>query len=448
MVQSFRGATVGHPMYADGTPLKVKIAFDDGQTHEYKTASWHKLRVVPGTAYQPSEPQAPSGVSEEEIAPGLVVGARVEHVKHGHGTIQHIDLEAKRTKVKVAFDTGETHEYKGGSLDKLRVMQAAEIQAAKHDSSVVVALADRAVLLEGKAHWKAESAFYKPATVQLLAATGHDGTPDADAGAPPWSIIVINGKAVPYEEVTAMRVEEKFLEFVVERTRQYSSRAERLHLRMDTRSEFRLWRDALRPEMIKPRGRSVASRATLILKSGQASPSKGATLVAEERVLLEGRMSVRISGSPFHVPMVLKLTAVSDSAERKEPWTTFSYTTNHNTVAVPCRAISAVRIHAGDANPSFEIEYAAPREAEVRKNSLQAEGRKKSLPRVSIRMRIWTTSQEQFEAWRKALAPLPLVNVHAMDRARLWLDNHMSELPGAVDEGEQKGSKKTFDGSV
>jgi hypothetical protein len=400
----------------------------------------------------------------------LVVGARVEHVKHGHGTIQYIDLEAKHTKVKVAFDTGETHEYKGGSLDKLHVMQAAEIQAAEHDSSVVVALADRAVLLESKAHWKAESAFYKPAKLQLLAATGHDGTPDADAGAPPWSIIVINGKAVPYEEVTAMRVEERFLEFVVEHTRQYSSRAERLHLRVDTRSEFHLWRDALRPEMIKPRGRSVASRATLsskdsgatlfkpkfalrstspgFLKSGQASPGKGATLVAEERVLLEGRMSVRISGSPFHVPMVLKLTAATDSAERKEPWTTFSYTTKRNTVAVPCRAITAVRIHAGDANPSFEIEYAAPREAEVRKKSLEAEGRKKSLPRVSIRMRIWTTSQEQFEAWRKALAPLPLLNVHAMDRARLWLDNRMSELPGPEDEVEQKGSKKVFDGSV
>ena len=26
---------MGHPLYADGTPLKVKIAFDDGQTHAY-----------------------------------------------------------------------------------------------------------------------------------------------------------------------------------------------------------------------------------------------------------------------------------------------------------------------------------------------------------------------------------------------------------------------------
>ena len=47
-----QGATMGHPLYADGTPLKVKIAFDDGQTHEYKRASWHKLRVV---GYQPPD---------------------------------------------------------------------------------------------------------------------------------------------------------------------------------------------------------------------------------------------------------------------------------------------------------------------------------------------------------------------------------------------------------
>jgi hypothetical protein len=265
---------------------------------------------------------------------------------------------------------------------------------------VVVALADRAVLLESKAHWKAESAFYKPAKVQLLAAPGHDGAADADAGAPPWSVIVINGKAVPYEEVTAMRVDERVYEFQVEHTRKNSSRTERLHLRMDTQSDFHLWREALRPEMIKPRDRSVASRAT------KASPSKGATLVAEERVLLEGRMSVRTNGSPFHVPMVLKLTAASDSAEQKEPWTTFSYTSDHTTVAVPCRAIFAVRIHANDANPSFEIEYAAPREAEVRKKSLEAVGRKSSPPHVPIRMQIWTTSQEQLEEWRTALAPL------------------------------------------
>ena len=139
-------------------------------------------------------------------------------------------------------------------------------------------------------------------------------------------------------------------------------------------------------------------------KSSQGSPSKDATLVAEEQVLLEGGMSVRISGSPFHVPMVLKLTAAHDCAERKEPWTTFSYTSNHDTVAVPCRAISAVRSHAD----GFEVEYVAP---EARKESPEAESpsRKNSLPRsIPIRMRIWTTSQAQLEEWGTALAPLPL----------------------------------------
>ena len=61
----------------------------------------------------------------------MVVGARIEHAKHGHGTVQHIDLEAKHPKVKVAFDNGETHEYKGGSLEKLRVLPEAEVRAAR-----------------------------------------------------------------------------------------------------------------------------------------------------------------------------------------------------------------------------------------------------------------------------------------------------------------------------
>ena len=246
-------------------------------------------------------------------------------------------------------------------------------------------------------------------------------------------MIVVSGKAVPCEEVTAVKVDERAHEFVVEHTRRSTSRAERLYLRMGTRSEFLVWRemiDALRPEMIEANAKAMkeaekaeadakanaeadsggeGKRKSIFKpksqrKSGQGSPSKGATLVAEEQVLLEGRMSVRISGSPFHVPMVLKLTAAHDCAERKEPWTTFSYTSNHDTVAVPCRAISAVRSHAD----GFEVEYVAP---EARKESPEAESpsRKYSLPRsIPIRMRIWTTSQAQLEEWRTALAPLPL----------------------------------------
>ena len=320
-----------------------------------------------------------------------------------------------------------------GSPEKLRSFSRTSHRASGRDSSVA-ALADRAVLLEAKAHWKAKSTFYKQAKVQLLAAPAHEGAPAADleAGAPPWSMIVVSGKAVRCEEVTAVRVDERAHEFVVEHTRRSTSRAERLYLRMGTRSEFLVWRemiDALRPEMIEANakamkeaekaeadakanaeadsgggGTEVHLQTEVAAQSGQGSPSKGATLEAEEQVLLEGGMSVRISGSPFHVPMVLKLTAARDCAERKEPWTTFSYTSDHDTVAVPCRAISAVRSHAD----GFEVEYVAP---EARKESPDAESpsRKNSLPRpIPIRMRIWTTSQAQLEEWGTALAPLPL----------------------------------------
>ena len=49
---------------------------------------------------------------------------------------------------------------------------------------------------------------------------------------------MVHGKAVHYEEVTAVKMDEKNLEFVVEHTRKRSSRSERLrrqHLRMHTR---------------------------------------------------------------------------------------------------------------------------------------------------------------------------------------------------------------------
>ena len=113
-------------------------------------------------------------------------------------------------------------------------------------------LAHRAVLLEAEVHWKGESTFYKPTKVQLLGAEAGDAA-DAEAGAPPWSILMVHGKAVHYEEVTAVKMDEKNLEFVVEYTRKRSSRSERLrrqHLRMRTRAEFDLWREALRPTMV------------------------------------------------------------------------------------------------------------------------------------------------------------------------------------------------------
>ena len=153
------------------------------------------------------------------------------------------------------------------------------VPSGQKSPSMPADLADRVVLLKGKAHWRAESAFYKSTKMQLLAAPEHDGAPDADADAPPWSILVVNGKAVRYEEVTAVKVDEGILEFVVEHTRKYSARSERLHrqhLRMYTRSEFRQWRDALRPEMIKPGGGNVASTSAGLTPRGESGASASA----------------------------------------------------------------------------------------------------------------------------------------------------------------------------
>ena len=145
VLQSLQGATAGHQLYADGTPLKIKVAFDDGQTREYKPPSWHELRVVPpqekgskpGEAHQrrvsgalgrlsgsEGSEGAPKATGLQAIAPAMVVGARVEHSKHGLGVVQHIfgaELDPKHVKVKVAFDNGQTQEFKGAALEKLLV---------------------------------------------------------------------------------------------------------------------------------------------------------------------------------------------------------------------------------------------------------------------------------------------------------------------------------------
>ena len=143
-------------------------------------------------------------------------------------------------------------------------------------------LAHRAVLLEASVHWKGESTFYKPTKVQLLGAEAGDAA-DAEAGAPPWSILMVHGKAVHYEEVTAVKMDEKILEFVVEHTRKRSSRSERLrrqHLRMRTRAEFGLWRDMLRPTMASA---SDAPAITTIGGRGIAQHSQTPTSTSRGR---------------------------------------------------------------------------------------------------------------------------------------------------------------------
>ena len=113
-------------------------------------------------------------------------------------------------------------------------------------------VAGKNVLLEGTARVRTGLAWFKPTHVQLLAAPALDNMPDA----PAWSALVVDGVAMPYEEVAGVRMDESVLEFIVEHKPRSTTAQDKptvhIHLRMFTRSEFNLWREALKPEVNNP----------------------------------------------------------------------------------------------------------------------------------------------------------------------------------------------------
>ena len=106
-------------------------------------------------------------------------------------------------------------------------------------------VAGKGVLLEGTARVRSGLVWFKPTHVQLLAAPASDGTCCAE---PAWSALVVDGVAMPYKELAGVRMDESMLEFVVAhkpRTATAQDDPPPHHLRMYTRFEFNLWREAL-----------------------------------------------------------------------------------------------------------------------------------------------------------------------------------------------------------
>ena len=66
---------------------------------------------------------------------------------------------------------------------------------------------------------------------------------------------MVDGVTMPYDEVAGVRMDESMLEFVVEHNTKHT------HVRMFTRSEFNLWREALNPKITNPT-RHVNSEST------------------------------------------------------------------------------------------------------------------------------------------------------------------------------------------
>ena len=105
-------------------------------------------------------------------------------------------------------------------------------------------VAGKDVLLKGTARVRTGLAWFKPTHVQLLAAPASDGT----SCEPTWSALVVGGVAMPYEELAGVKMDESVLEFVVAhkpRTTTAQDPPPPHYLRMYTRSEFNLWREAL-----------------------------------------------------------------------------------------------------------------------------------------------------------------------------------------------------------
>ena len=68
-------------------------------------------------------------------------------------------------------------------------------------------------------------------------------------GVPAWSALVMDGVAVPYNEVVSVRMVESALGLIVEQASHGLDDAPLQHLRMYSRAEFNLWREALQPKV-------------------------------------------------------------------------------------------------------------------------------------------------------------------------------------------------------
>ena len=128
------------------------------------------------------------------------------------------------------------------------VFEASVFEPATASSEVLLsAAAGKSLLLDSSVRKRSGISWYRPARVQLLAAPEQDGVSTASA----WSALVFDGVAVPYDEVIWVRTDETVLEFIIMEHRPCPTTQKKkytqTHVRMFTRSEFNLWREALDP---------------------------------------------------------------------------------------------------------------------------------------------------------------------------------------------------------
>ena len=130
------------------------------------------------------------------------------------------------------------------STEAVAVPPSAAAASAANLSPAAAAFG-KGVLLDNSVRQRTGMSWYRVTRAQLLAAPEQGGVSEVS----PWSALVVDGVAVPYEEVARVRMEEGELEFIVEHGK---DALQLQHLRMFTRPEFNLWREALHPKITNP----------------------------------------------------------------------------------------------------------------------------------------------------------------------------------------------------
>ena len=90
-------------------------------------------------------------------------------------------------------------------------------------------------------------------------------------GVPAWSALVLDGVAVPYDEVVSVRMVESALGLIVEQASHGLDDTPVQHLRMYSRAEFNLWQEALQPKVVNP-------NSSLTIKNCGPSTSDASTI--------------------------------------------------------------------------------------------------------------------------------------------------------------------------
>ena len=130
-------------------------------------------------------------------------------------------------------------------------------------------------------------------------------------------------------------------------------------------------------------------------------------------IVLEARMHVRLGSTTE--PSLVRLVASppSEHGLTSASWTSLQYTSHRGNLAVPCRTIAAVRmpdrhgrliIKRGAHPPPIALDYYAPR------------GEHSG---ARTRLRLVAKTWDQFEQWRRALAPLPIASAAVSPRVVL-----------------------------